>query len=131
METLWDLIKYYYQKTFNIPPRYIELVSVMPILEKSIEGFGNRTISRAFNVPVDYVEDVLIDFLCFIGWDEDLDLSPIGVYNTCLGNYTCFYEKILSSSMLIEIEKIPFLFKLCKRFVELKKELEALYDQVS
>jgi hypothetical protein len=130
--TVWDLVKKYYQDTFNVPPRYLDLAACIDILRLCVEGYGNLTISRRLKLPVDYIEDVLYDFLNFYGWDADLDISPIAIYNLSANDFEYYRQRFLMLSPFYYNDRlIKKSFKVCQRYKELLKELEDLYDKVS
>lgn len=121
METLWDVIKAFYNYKFNIPPEYIEYIACEPILSKCVEGFSNVSIAKRFNLPVDYIKEIIIEFLDFLGWDFDLDFSPIAVYKNSNENYDLFYQNVLMTSSVSSNENIYLLFNICKKFSILSK----------
>ncbi|MEM4134559.1 MAG: hypothetical protein QXV73_05120 [Candidatus Micrarchaeia archaeon] len=118
--TYWDVIKSFYKNTFNIPTLYIDYIACYPILIDCVTGYSNASISRRNRVPEDYVQDVIIDFLNFLGWEEDLDINPYAIYKKTSGNFEFFTQEVLISSAYLTLEDIKFIFRICKRFNKLK-----------
>jgi hypothetical protein len=120
METYWDVIKAFYQQKFNIPPQYIDYIACEKLLLDCVSGYGNKTISRRHKLPIDYVKDVIIDFLGFPGFDIDLDISPIALYNLSNKNLLHFQQNVVNHSAYLEYEDAKFLFKICRKFDKLR-----------
>jgi len=131
MKNLWDVIINYYKNTFNIPQRYVELSACMPILRECVEGYSNKSISRRLKLPEDYIRETLENFLYFAGWSEDVDVSPIALYNSAEGDLERFRELFYMSSAYSKAKIIKVSFILCKKYTDLKKELESYYDKIS
>lgn len=118
--TYWDVIKNYYKIMFNIPPLYIEYIACYPILIDCVTGYSNSSIARRHKLPETYVRDVIIDFLGFLGWEEDLDVNPYAIYKKTNRNFEFFNQELLINSAYLTQEDIKFIFKICNQFHKLK-----------
>lgn len=123
LETTWEVIQSLYQKYFNIPPRIVDLMAMEPILEECANGICTLTISRKFDLPVEYVEEVLEECLNFPGWKEDLDISPLSVYNGLGGDYNFYKSTIKTVSNITTKAQIQLSYSVCRKFNKIRKEL--------
>jgi len=123
--TLWDSIKEYYRLNYSIPENILEYYSAIDVIKKCISGYSNLRISFGLKSSVKYVKEVLYDNLGFEGWEEDLDFSPIAVYNRCNNNYERYRQDILMISHVTPDCVIEISFLLCKKY----KDIERLVDK--
>jgi hypothetical protein len=128
MSETWEFIKSIYKIKFNIPKYVLEYVAVYDILNLCACGYSNKKISSYVNQDVSYIEEVLLDFYIFKGWFDDLDISPLAVYNLSGGIYI-FYEQEIYSRSLIKDYQVKQSFKICKQFTEIKQEIYRYYDK--
>lgn len=127
IETTWDLIKLIYWKKFGIPPMVVDFIAVQDVLRKCVSGYGNRTICFATDEPINYVRDTLIYFLGFAGWDDDLDINPLAVYNACDNSFEKYKQDIVITSALLTDFQIELSFKVCERYKTILKEIKKYY----
>jgi hypothetical protein len=125
METLWDFIKYLYKKHFNIPGDVIEYYSLEPILKRSITGYSNTRLAYSYNITSQDIKNILNKYMGFDGWNNDLDVNPLAIYNRYCGNYLLFTQEIKMVSTLMDDFSIDLSFVLCKRFVAIQRMIEA------
>lgn len=130
-KNLWEAIKEFYFYEYGIPKRYTELVAIMPILEGFAEGYSSRRISKKLKLPEEYIEETIMDYFNTTGWEFDLDISPIAIYNNSNGDFTRYREILLIASVYVDEKFIPLLFRICKQFSNLRKELEEYNDRIS
>lgn len=122
--TLWDYILNKYSKAESLPPIVVEYIAVFDILKYSVEGISNKRISSRLNMPVDYIENVLIDFLHFTGWDVDIDFSPVALFYLSACNYSVFYYKVISTSLYdVSDNIITLMYNICIRFNKIKETI--------
>lgn len=129
METLWDYIKELYKEKYNIPPEVIDYVSVQPILKRCVTGYGNKSICYAVRENIDYVSQVIFQYLSFPGWTDDLDLNPLAIYNRYNGNYEYFKQEIQMFSPYFKEEIVKYAFDMCKKYKEIEKEIKEIYEK--
>ncbi len=127
MNTLWDFIKSIYVNKLDTPEHIVDYIAVVGILTLCAEGYSNRFIANALRLDARYIHDVIIEFLNTHGWEEDLDLNPYTIYNSCTGTYGCFAETIKIISPNISNQLILQSFDVCKRYDKIIKELEEYY----
>jgi hypothetical protein len=63
----------------------------------------------------------------FPGWEKDLDISPIFLYNKHR-KFEDFESNVKIVSVLMSDEEIKISYRVCKIFEELKKEIDSYYD---
>ena len=124
----WELIKKFYKERLNVPESIVDNIAVFDILELSAKGFSNLYIAESLQMDKRYVRDVLIDFLKFTGWKNDLDISPIDVYNRCMGNFVCFAHEYRTISSMYDRDSVMVAHTVCKEFTRIKKGLEDYYN---
>jgi len=123
MKTLWDYIKSIYKNKFNIDEKVIDYIALNDIFSMSVNGFSNTTIARELEVDCRYIRDALISFLKFYGWENDLDISPMRVYDYCKGNYIRFCKEIKILSPILTRKEISIAYPICKEYEKIRKEL--------
>jgi len=129
MDTVWDYIKSIYRTKFNIKEIVIDYIAVNDILNMSVNGFSNTTIARELDTDCRYVRDAVTSFLKFYGWDNDLDISPIYIYNYCKNDYLLFVSKCKAISPVLSREDIFMAYSICKEYNKIQKEIENYNDK--
>lgn len=124
LETLWDYIQFLYKKYHNIPPRIVDMMSTINIFELCASGLSNKTISNKLELPEEYIESVLNEFINFPGWKQDLDISPIMVYNSYNGSYAYFRDTIPIVSSVTTRSEINKAYKACRQYDIMRKEIQ-------
>lgn len=123
--TLWDEIKKYYEIKFSIPEIIIEYISIQEILKRSVTGYSNKRIARQFNFPTRYIENILIDYLYFTGWESDLDFNPLALYNKVNGDYIAYSYQIDCTTPIVYSNKIVNIsYNIAKRYNEIKEKIK-------
>jgi len=125
----WDAVVEYYANVLDTPRKTVNHMAVFDILRLSVKGYSNTYISELLQMDKRYVRDVLIEFLKFTGWKNDLDLSPIDVYNRCDGNFTCYAHECTTISSLFDRDSVLISYTICNDFTKIKKGLDDYYDQ--
>lgn len=123
IETLWEYIQYLYKKNYNIPPKIVDSMGVLDILEMCAGGLANETIARNLELPVSYIDDVIFEYLRFSGWEQDLDISPLMVYDSLDGSYSYYKTTIGTVSSVTTRELINKSFRICKTYNDIRKEI--------
>lgn len=118
--TVRDLIK----KLFLISNQLIDYIAVYEILDLSMCGRSNKSISNAIDTDEDYVVEVLNEFLDFPGFEEDLDFYPITLYIKSKGSFNMFETLCCTVDYYGDIE---LLYESCKKLVDIKKEVDRFY----
>ena len=128
METLWDYIKDIYSRKFNIPPLITDFIAVERIVYKSASGYSNRRISFAINESMEYIRQVLEDFIGFSGWDNDLDFNPLALYNRNKDNYDEYMREVSMISSITSDFYTSLTYKVCERYTKMKERIKEYYD---
>ena len=70
------------------------------------------------------IEEVLIQYLDFFGWEQDLDFSPIAIYKEYTTQET-FRYKIYEVSAIERSQKvINMSYNICIKFLKIKEYLK-------
>jgi hypothetical protein len=123
----WQDIQKLYEEKFNIPPRIIDLVACDDILLLSVSVLSNETISNQTGYDLIYVTSVIKTFLEFDGWEHDLDINPFFVYNKDK-TYDFYAINVTTVSAITTAKQKETSYCLCKRFDNLRKEVNNYYD---
>lgn len=119
----WDLIKKVYKIKFGIPARVVDLMAGEPIIRLCVEGRSNKYISKKLRLPQRYIRSVLMDCIRFVGWKQDLDISPIMVYDSVDGDWYYYKTTIKTVSSLTTPKEITLSYNLCRRYKTIRKEI--------
>lgn len=125
--TVWDLIKDFYKTKFGIPRKIIDLISVIEILKLSVQGYSNEKIARYSEDGIQYIIDVLAEFLDFTGWDSDLDFSPIALYNKSK-DFIRYQQEVKMISAITNESVINISYHICVTYFKYRKAIEKYYD---
>lgn len=120
---LWELIKRFYKDTFGIPEYYIECLSLLDILKRSVSGYSNSYIARVLQLPTYYIKDAISYCLDFEGWETDLDFNAIACYNRTK-DYNLYYQEVSMVSAISDVTIIRLSYNLCKRYYEIVDEID-------
>jgi hypothetical protein len=123
---LWQYIIAIYKERLGIPEDIVELLSVINILEQSVEGLSNKVIAECTGTSLEYIKETLEQFLSFSGWSVDLDFSPIKVYNRTNGFNEYINEIILVSPLSLPLD-VSLSYEICKKYIEMENKIEK-YD---
>lgn len=129
METLWDLLKHHYEINFNIPGYIIDYIAIKDIIRDCVVGYSNSTIARRNKQKVSYVLEVLTGYLWFTGWLDDLDFSPMALYEKSNGIKLAYEQEINMVSSFSQVI-VDMSFEICRRYEQIEKELEKYYDKI-
>lgn len=123
MNTVWSNLKEFYKTSFGFPEGLVELVSVMDILLLCVSGSSNKSIADFFGYDEFYVKRVLLEWLNFEGWRDDLILNPYKIYLKMVKNKTYdildFIEEIfkVTEGRFAPITEVTTdMFKICQLY---------------
>jgi len=123
----WEEIQKLYEEKFHIPPRIIDLVACDDVLLLSVSGLSNETIARETGLDLAYITTVIKTFLEFDGWIQDLDINPFYRYNKNK-EHAEYVHDLQMISPLVKAKDVETSYCLCKRFDNLRKEVNYYYD---
>lgn len=125
----WLEILNYYEKRFGYPREVTDIIACLPILSSCCMGYSNYRIANRTRTSTVYVASVNKMYLDFLGWNLDLDFSPIAVYNSYNVNKDKFaYELEVSLSYTQNQGLINLTYGLCKKLDALKEKVK-YYEQ--
>jgi hypothetical protein len=127
----WEEVQQIYKEKFNIPPRILDYVACEEILSLCCKGLTNEDIAFWVNTDTEYVSFVIKEFLGFDGFEHNLDLSPLVIYNNCNGNRNCFVGNIKLITSLLSKKEIYDAYYICKKFLEIENQIKIYYDERS
>lgn len=110
---------------FGTTVELIDHIAVYEVLEMCLFGKSNQHISDKLDLHVNCVEEILFEYLNFIGFTETLEISPIIVFekyqnqDTFSGAMFCYSD--------FDDQMITKLFNGCVRLKEMKKEIDRYY----
>ena len=120
----WELIQSIYQKNFGIPPRIVNLMSLESVLEACANGKSITSIAGKFGWSPLEVSNVLSEYLDFPGWETDLDISPLSMYNSYGKDFRVFRYNILTFTKMLTRRELITSFYICKKFGMIRKEID-------
>jgi hypothetical protein len=130
MTSDWEAIKEFYSKRFNISGETVELIAVLWFLKKCVSGLSNNTINKSCGYDEDdpYLKEMLLEYFGFPGWEKDLDINPLSLYNECKDDYELYKLKFeeATPNMINTVSDwlmVAISYNLCKRYKEYEKEL--------
>lgn len=124
-KTLWEFFISDYSNKTLLPVSILELIAIYPVVKLCAEGISNMRISKRLDFPIRYVEDILIDYLDFSGWDLDLDFSPIAMYSRSNKNFDIYYYEVYTvTPVALSNRFINLSFNICTRFIKIKEKLK-------
>lgn len=106
-----------------MPPYVVDLLGVQDIIGTCADGLSNQTISVKFELPIEYVDSVIQEYLRFPGWELDLDISPFMVYTSLGGSYDYYKSTIKTVSSLTSKDQINRSFRVCRMYDNIRKEV--------
>ena len=124
----WIEFKKLYRSMFHANDRVVDLIAVYEILLFSVSGRSNLSISRYLDMDIDYVSDVLQEFLKFQGFEYDLDINPSCVFDR-VTNFDEFVEDIKLISPLSFDKEMILWYSVCNKFDSIRKEIDNFYEQ--
>ena len=89
-KNLWEMFKEYAFMVTGIPVNITEYKAIQPILKRCLFGYNNGKIAKYLGMRVEYVQDVLIEYMGFRGWKSPLDFNPLALYNTADRDFSRF-----------------------------------------
>lgn len=123
MQNIWEEIKKIINKNTGISMEIVELLSVDEILKQCVFGLSVSHIANYIDQNEKYVREVLLAFLDFEGWNEDLDFSPIACYNRS-NTREEFSEDVKSFSHVTNTCGFIFMYDLCRKYKEIEERIK-------
>jgi len=79
---IWEQIRQFYHDKFGIEPNLVDLMSDFDILKLCVTGSSTLHIAEFLDYySVEYVKDIINKHFGFTGWETDLLVSPLRLYN--------------------------------------------------
>lgn len=125
---MWTMIKRFYYDKFNINPMVIEYISVQDILKKCATGYSNKRIANSLNEDVNYISDTILEFFDFYGWEYDLDVNPLALYNRSTGDFERYRQEVSMVSSLVDSKLLELSFNICKRYNYIERIVRENYE---
>jgi len=122
----WKCVKDFYINILKVPPTIVDILSVYEILNDCCSGFSNKSISDFYDIPEDYIRKLLKRYLKFTGWEKDLDINPLMIYNKVVGDEESFYAFAMPAGVLTKDELLTS-YKACKIFDRMERKLNKFY----
>lgn len=76
----WDIVKKFYNQTFGIPEKVVDLMALEPYVALLAHGYSNKKISLMLDESEEMIKDMFLDLLKFEGFKQDLDFDPVKIY---------------------------------------------------
>jgi hypothetical protein len=127
MNSSWQTVIDFYKIAFGIPEKVVNFLAVYEILESCCTGMSNDTIAKYLSEDSDYVKGVLIEFLNFRGWDKDLDISPLFVYNKVSGMKELYWASVMAIPDLIPRSYVEKSYSICNKFLKIERMINKYY----
>lgn len=124
---LFNYLHNFYIDKLNFTEEEFELLCNISILNLCAEGLSNNSIVRRTNIVGDSVVETIKKYFYFDGWEKDLDLNPLKVYNSSEDLDEYVYN-ISMVSPLMELDIIMQSYYICKLYIELDNRLEKKYN---
>lgn len=123
----WNIFTEYINTALGVPITILNYIAVSDILLGCVTGLSNSTISKKYNCSIEYVTDVLNEFLDFKGWEDDLDINIYFVYNNAGMNLSSFRILINMVTPLLNDKEIILSFKICEKYDIIIGEVNNFY----
>lgn len=123
----WDIIQDLYENRLGIPKSITYLLSIELIVKGCAMGLSNSRISKRLDIDVFYISQILSKEVDFEGWTNDLDFSPLAIYNRSDGNFIAYKQEIETISPFYFEDKVKSSFYVCKVYNNIKKEIDKYY----
>jgi ribosomal silencing factor RsfS len=123
----WEVIQKVYEEKFGTPPKILDYIATQQILKLCCTGLSNKKIAEYLEIDIEDVENTLFEFLNFEGWENDLDINPLHIFEKVknLDNFIIFMVK---SSMISEKIANNF-YEVCKKYKLIEEEVDNYYDE--
>lgn len=95
----------------------LDYIAVLNILRSTVNGVSVYDISRVEDLPVDYVRDVIKEFLGDSGFEKGLDKSPLMLYNISINLLSVWFGD--------EAQKY---IEMCEKFLEIERIVNEYYS---
>jgi hypothetical protein len=121
----WPTFRKLFARFFDVPESVVDSIAVYEIVELCLFGKSNTEISSKLDIPIECVEKILVERIDFIGFIEDLDFSPVVVYEK-YKDFDAFCGVLYYYGFMLDsvTEK---LFVGCKELQKMKKEIDKFY----
>lgn len=126
----WNYLKILLEERLNIPGRVLDTIAVKDILQLCASGSSNENISKVTEADLEYVVDVLREFLLFFGWTIDCDLNPLTLYNSLvddLYSFDLFEREINILYPYYTKEEIMQMYQVAHLYKQIEDEMEKFW----
>lgn len=132
MEYHWIDFRKYYARKFGTTEQMVDLIASYETIRLCVTGYSNRRISNRLLISVIDVEETIFEFLDFLGWDYDLDFSPIALYNKSNGIFMAYEQEIsMVTGRLSDYSLVVRSFDICRKFLKIKERIDSFYGTKS
>lgn len=119
----WKLLQAFYKNHFGISPDLLDKIAVEPLLEDCASGRSNQFIANKYDTDLEYVSEVLDEFLDFEGWENDLDVNPLMIYGSLDADFSYYKSVIKTVSCLVNQSDILLSYGICRKYTKIRKEI--------
>lgn len=123
MNELWEQFKKYYMNLHKVSERIVDLIAVIDIIRLCAKGLSNKSISKFLDMDEEYIRSVLIEFIDFEGFDKNLDMDILDVFQRS-SSIEEFSQRISEITPLISEGDKQKGYEVCMKYFQLKKELD-------
>ena len=122
------MFKSKYLGIFDNNDKLLDYISTIDILRDCAVGYSNYRISKRKHIDTKFIESVLLDAYSISGWNRDLDFSPLALYNISGGNRLMYEHEIIMITGKYDERQVNLTYRICKKYLEIKKEVDDYYD---
>lgn len=123
----WREVVEMYQTRLGIPEKIVNYLADYDILHSCCVGMSNPSIARELDLDEDTIRNVLIQNLNFKGWEKDLDISPLFMYNKANGNKEFYWALVMAVKDLLPKYLVNKSFVISKKFLKIEREINKYY----
>jgi hypothetical protein len=124
---LWKYIKCLYREKLDIPESIVSLLSDDRILMGVVTGLSNKQICNYVNLDEKLIRATVEQYFKaipnFSGWSEDLDFSPIMVYNNKHSTLYGYSKSVKEINGNVSESDIYLSYCICVIYKDYEKEL--------
>lgn len=126
MGTTWTEIAQAISNLIKLPPKIIDLIANMEVIELCARGSSLSTISIVTGIPVEEVKEILkqYDMTFFI---SSLFFDAIAFYKDASGNRREYFDHLCYLYPDIDEELLYVSFDNVEKFINYRKEIDAYY----
>lgn len=113
----WKHLKQFYRESFGISEDVVDLLACNDVLLLCASGSSTDSISKALDIDLSDIKDILLTVFDFQGWKIDLDFNPYSVFcylhNMDRYSYKDFSNEVTPISSLKDENSIATMFRIC------------------